>query len=50
MSSVGQIDTDLYKQIQVLPLVDVSSLHSVVVLVKKAATDAGAAAATGAGG
>lgn len=35
VSSVGQIDTDLYKQIQVLPLVDVSSLHSVVVLVKK---------------
>jgi rod shape-determining protein MreC len=35
VSSVGQIDTDLYKQIQVRALVDVSSLHSVVVLVKK---------------
>lgn len=37
VSSVGQIDTDLYKQIQVQPLVDVSSLHSVVVLARKAA-------------
>ena len=37
VSSVGQIDTDLYKQIQVQPLVDVSSLHSVVVLVETGA-------------
>lgn len=35
VTSVGQIDTDLYKQIQVRPIVDVSSLHSVVVLVRK---------------
>ncbi len=50
VSSVGQIDTDLYKQIQVRALVDVSSLHSVIVLVKKRVIEPGAAAARGAGG
>jgi rod shape-determining protein MreC len=50
VSSVGQIDTDLYKQIQVQPLVDVSSLHSVIVLVKLPAVASGTAGAKGAGG
>jgi rod shape-determining protein MreC len=35
VTSVGQIDTDLYKRIQVEPFADVSSLSSVVVLVEK---------------
>jgi rod shape-determining protein MreC len=35
VSSVGQTDTDLYKQIQVDPFVDFSSLEAVLVLVKK---------------
>lgn len=50
VSSVGQIDTDLYKQIQVRPLVDVSSLHSVIVLVKKPLVQPGGGATKGAGG
>jgi rod shape-determining protein MreC len=33
VSSVGQTDTDLYKQVQVDPYVDFSDLHSVAVLV-----------------
>lgn len=36
VTSVGQNDTDLYKQIQVQPFVDFSSLRSVLVLVPKA--------------
>jgi rod shape-determining protein MreC len=35
VTSVGQNDTDLFKQIQVQPFVDVSSLTSVLVLVPK---------------
>jgi rod shape-determining protein MreC len=35
VTSVGQNDTDLYKQIQVQPFVDFSSLSSVLVLVPK---------------
>jgi len=35
VTSVGQNDTDLYKQIQVQPFVDFSSLQSVLVLVPK---------------
>jgi rod shape-determining protein MreC len=35
VTSVGQTDTDLYKQIQVAPFVDFSSLDSVAVLVSK---------------
>lgn len=50
VSSVGQIDTDLYKQIQVRPLVDVSSLHSVVVLVKKPVVESRLPARKGPGG
>ena len=50
VSSVGQIDTDLYKQIQVRPLVDVSSLHSVVVLVKEPLIETRLPAQKGAGG
>ena len=50
VSSVGQIDTDLYKQIQVRALVDVSSLHSVAVLVKKPVLEADGSAPKGAGG
>ena len=37
VSSVGQNDTDIYKQIQVQPFVDLSSLESVLVLIPKAA-------------
>jgi rod shape-determining protein MreC len=33
VTSVGQTDTDLYKQVQVAPYVDFSDLHSVAVLV-----------------
>jgi rod shape-determining protein MreC len=33
VTSVGQIDTDLYKQVEVQPFVDFSSLQSVLVLV-----------------
>jgi rod shape-determining protein MreC len=36
VTSVGQNDTDLFKQIQVQPFVDLSSLQSVLVLVPKA--------------
>ena len=50
VSSVGQIDTDLYKQIQVRALVDVSSLHSVAVLVKRPVLEPDGSAAKGAGG
>ena len=35
VTSVGQLDTDLYKQIEVRPFVDFSSLESVLVLVRK---------------
>ena len=35
VTSVGQNDTDLFKQIQVQPFVDLSSLQSVIVLVPK---------------
>jgi rod shape-determining protein MreC len=35
VSSVGQSDTDIYKDIQVQPLVDLSSLESVLILVPK---------------
>jgi rod shape-determining protein MreC len=35
VSSVGQNETDIYKQIQVQPFVDLSSLQSVLVLVPK---------------
>jgi rod shape-determining protein MreC len=35
VTSVGQKDTDLYKQIQVQPFVDFSSLRSVLVLIPK---------------
>jgi rod shape-determining protein MreC len=35
VTNVGPIDTDLFKQIQVLPFVDLSSLQSVIVLIPK---------------
>lgn len=35
VTSVGQTDTDLYKQIQVRPFVDFSALHAVIVLVSQ---------------
>ena len=35
VSSVGQNDTDIYKDIQVQPFVDLSSLQSVLVLIPK---------------
>jgi rod shape-determining protein MreC len=35
VTSVGELDTDIYKQIQVDPFVDFSSLDSVLVLVSK---------------
>lgn len=35
VTSVGQVDTDLYKQIQVEPFVDFGSLEAVLVLVRK---------------
>ena len=35
VSSVNQTDTDLFKQIQVAPFVDLGSLQSVTVLVPK---------------
>ena len=38
VTSVGQNDIDIYKQIQVQPYVDFSSLESVVVLVSKKPT------------
>ncbi len=37
VSSVGQNDTDIYKDIQVQPFVDLSSLESVLVLIPKKA-------------
>jgi rod shape-determining protein MreC len=37
VTSVGQSDTDLYKQVQVQPFADFSSLDAVIVLVRKAA-------------
>jgi rod shape-determining protein MreC len=40
VTSVGQNETDLYKQIQVQPFVDLSSLQSVLVLVPKPAKPA----------
>ena len=36
VSSVGQLDTDLYKQIEVQPLAEFDSLDAVLVLVRKA--------------
>ena len=38
VTSVGQLDTDIYKRIEVNPFVDFSSLDSVLVLVEKPAT------------
>lgn len=38
VSSVGQTDTDIFKDIQVQPFVDLSSLESVLVLIPKATT------------
>lgn len=35
VTSVGQVDTDIYKQIQIEPFVDFGSLESVLVLVRK---------------
>jgi cell shape-determining protein MreC len=35
VTSAGQNETDIYKQIQVQPFVDLSSLQSVLVLVPK---------------
>ena len=35
MTSVGQLDTDLYKQIEVEPLVDFDALDAVLVLVRQ---------------
>ena len=35
VTSVGQADTDLYKQVQVEPFADVGSLDAVIVLVPK---------------
>jgi len=40
VSSVGQNDTDIFKEIQVEPFVDFSSLESVLVLIPKPATPA----------
>ena len=40
VSSVGQNDTDIFKEIQVQPFVDFSSLESVLVLIPKPATPA----------
>ena len=40
VTSVGQGDTDLYKQIQVQPFADFSALDAVIVLVRKTATGA----------
>jgi rod shape-determining protein MreC len=37
VTSVGQLDTDIYKQIEVDPFVDFSTLNSVLVLVEKPA-------------
>jgi cell shape-determining protein MreC len=37
VSSVGQNDTDIFKNIQVQPFVDLSSLQSVLVLIPKQA-------------
>ena len=37
VTSVGQSDTDLYKQVQVQPFADFSSIDAVIVLVRKAA-------------
>ena len=36
MTSVGQTDTDLFKEVQVRPFVDFSSLSSVLVLTRRA--------------
>jgi rod shape-determining protein MreC len=36
VTSVGQVDTDIYKQIQVDPFVDFPNLEAVIVLVRKA--------------
>jgi rod shape-determining protein MreC len=35
VTSVGQTSTDLYKQVQIDPYVDVSNVHAVLVLVAK---------------
>ena len=35
VTSVGQLDTDLYKQIEVEPLVDFDALDAVLVLVRQ---------------
>ena len=36
VTSVGQSDTDLYKQVQVQPFADFTSIDAVIVLVRKA--------------
>ena len=36
MTSVSQSDTDLYKQVQVQPFADFTSIDAVLVLVRKA--------------
>ena len=38
VTGVGQLDTDIYKRIEVDPFVDFSSLDSVLVLVEKPQT------------
>ena len=35
VTSVGQTDTDLYKQVQVAPFADFTSIDAVIVLVRK---------------
>ena len=46
VTSVGQSETDIFKQVQVQPLVDLSSLQSVLVLIPKAKPPAPAAGRT----
>jgi rod shape-determining protein MreC len=36
VTSVGQLDTDVYKQVQVQPFADFTSIDAVIVLVRKA--------------
>ena len=46
VTSVGQSETDIFKQVQVQPLLDLSSLQSVLVLIPKAKPPAPAAGRT----
>ena len=39
VTSVGQTDTDVYKQVQVQPFADFTSIDAVIVLVRKARRD-----------